>query len=297
MPGRFQTVLLTRVSAPSRTPAEGSETKAFALPRWSWVAVPVTVTIVAMAVFIMSSQMIHKTPPAVPLAATPPLGGDEPASSAAQDAATGFGLPVPGLEDPVDEPPEIAPRATAEPSPQIRAPVVTRREPPQVREPDPEPTADSGAFRQPPTAVEAEPQEVVEMPPVESIPVQPVPGTSEQVLESTSDPAPPEPAVQEEITDPVELEPEPVTRNPILMGRVEPKISAKDLKKGRGTVVLEVLVSINGTVSRVLVEQGIPGSPLESAAVAAVLHWRYEPALERGEPVAAWTTARFTFDE
>ncbi|NIS30034.1 MAG: hypothetical protein GWO04_08770 [Actinobacteria bacterium] len=45
-----------------------------------------------------------------------------------------------------------------------------------------------------------------------------------------------------------------------------------------------------------LVERGIPGSPLEAASVAAVLRWRYEPALDQDEPVESWTIATFTFD-
>ncbi len=79
------------------------------------------------------------------------------------------------------------------------------------------------------------------------------------------------------------------------MQRVEPDYTKKDLKKGGGSVMLKIRVSEQGNVTRVLIEKGLPGSPLEAAAVAAVLRWRYEPALEDGRPVESWTSAEFTF--
>jgi protein TonB len=89
---------------------------------------------------------------------------------------------------------------------------------------------------------------------------------------------------------------EPISREALLIQRVEPRVTPKDLKKGRGTIVLKVLVSSRGTVSRVLIEQGIPGSPVEAAAVSAVLRWRYEPALESDVPIESWVRAEFNFE-
>ena len=104
----------------------------------------------------------------------------------------------------------------------------------------------------------------------------------------------PEPELQDPA--PLVVTPEPITRDPILIQRIEPTVSKKDLKKGGGTVVLRVRISETGRVTRVLVDQGLSGSPLEAAAVAAVLRWLYEPALDRDAPVEAWTTAHFTFE-
>jgi protein TonB len=89
----------------------------------------------------------------------------------------------------------------------------------------------------------------------------------------------------------------PAFTEPIAISRVEPSYPAKALKKGeRGTVLLKVLVSEQGSIVRVLVEQGIPGSELEAAAISAVLRWKYQPATENGEPVKAWAKARFVFE-
>lgn len=62
-------------------------------------------------------------------------------------------------------------------------------------------------------------------------------------------------------------------------------------------MVLKVLVSERGSIVRVLVEEGIPGSELEAAAISAVLRWKYQPATESGKPVKAWAKARFVFEK
>jgi TonB family protein len=54
-------------------------------------------------------------------------------------------------------------------------------------------------------------------------------------------------------------------------------------------------VDQQGKIARVLVDEGIPGSELEGAAISAVLRWRFRPATEDGVPVKAWTTVRFVF--
>jgi protein TonB len=82
-----------------------------------------------------------------------------------------------------------------------------------------------------------------------------------------------------------------------VLERVEPTYSAAALKKADGSavIVLRVLVDEQGRISRVVVDQGLPGSELESAAISAVLRWRFQPATEGGAPVAGWTSARFEF--
>jgi len=84
---------------------------------------------------------------------------------------------------------------------------------------------------------------------------------------------------------------------PRLVSRTEPAISRKGLKRVAGqSIVLRVLVNDSGGISRVVVDQGIPGSEAEAAAITAVLGWHYEPATRDGAPVESWTTARFDFD-
>jgi protein TonB len=154
--------------------------------------------------------------------------------------------------------------------------------------------------------VEREPLEpqIQDVEPIPEPVVESTPSDPEPEPEPEPEPAPPvepirEPSTPDSTThDPVpqDAAQDPITRDPILIQRVEPQVSKKDLKKGGGTIVLRVRISESGTVTRVLVDQGLSGSPLEAAAVAAVLRWRYEPALDRDEPVEAWTIAQFTFD-
>ena len=59
--------------------------------------------------------------------------------------------------------------------------------------------------------------------------------------------------------------------------------------------MLKILVNEQGRIARVLVERGIPGSVLESAAINAVLRWQFQPATKNGQPVRAWTKASFDF--
>lgn len=60
-----------------------------------------------------------------------------------------------------------------------------------------------------------------------------------------------------------------------------------------GTVVLEALISINGTIKDLQVVQGPP--ELQQSAVDAVRTWRYRPYLLNGEPVEVRTTVNVVF--
>jgi len=84
---------------------------------------------------------------------------------------------------------------------------------------------------------------------------------------------------------------------PIPLERIEPVYSARARARGEsGTVVLNILVNEQGRVVRVVVDQGIPGSDLEAAAIDAVLRWDFRPAKEDGRPIRAWVTERFVFE-
>jgi protein TonB len=91
---------------------------------------------------------------------------------------------------------------------------------------------------------------------------------------------------------------EPVIVPPEVLQRVEPSYSAKAVKGLDNPVIaLRVLVDQQGKIARVLVQEGIPGSELEGAAISAVLRWRFRPATEDGVPVKAWTNVRFVFQK
>ena len=61
-----------------------------------------------------------------------------------------------------------------------------------------------------------------------------------------------------------------------------------------GPVVMQAIISTDGTVKRVHVLQG--DSHLRSAAVEAVYKWRYRPYLLNGRPVDVATTITVDFD-
>jgi protein TonB len=60
------------------------------------------------------------------------------------------------------------------------------------------------------------------------------------------------------------------------------------VQKIEGTVELAIAIGADGRVVSVTVVRSIP--LLDAAAIEAVRHWLFRPALRRGEPVA--TTAR-----
>jgi TonB family protein len=60
-----------------------------------------------------------------------------------------------------------------------------------------------------------------------------------------------------------------------------------------GTVLVQALVGRDGTVRDTRVVSSIP--MLDAAAVRAVQQWRFEPATDRGRPVAVWVAIPVTF--
>ncbi|MGA2219181.1 MAG: energy transducer TonB, partial [Terracidiphilus sp.] len=61
----------------------------------------------------------------------------------------------------------------------------------------------------------------------------------------------------------------------------------------QGTVVLEAIISKQGTIESLRVVSGPP--MLQQAARDAVSAWRYRPYLLNGEPVAVETTVNVVF--
>jgi periplasmic protein TonB len=65
------------------------------------------------------------------------------------------------------------------------------------------------------------------------------------------------------------------------------------VKKIEGTVVLEILIDMNGRVIRARVLQPIPA--LDAAAIQCVQQWVFSPAIKRGRPVATIAQAPVNF--
>ncbi len=91
--------------------------------------------------------------------------------------------------------------------------------------------------------------------------------------------------------------PVPVTgyqRAPVRLRMVQPVYPPEAFaQKVQGTVVLQILIGVDGRVLRATVTHGIP--QLDAAAVEAVLQWRFRPARKDGEPVPSLATAPVQF--
>jgi TonB family protein len=248
-----------------------------------------------------------------PLPAPPPLEATPlPVESATQEAPPAVITkepPAPERTPPTTEKPATEKPKQREPSPpKPAAKAAASAQPtPTVTSapPDPQPTktqpAPAEATR---TGTPATPTPKPSKPPT-AVPVAtetaptPPPTKTPAGTETRSDPAPP----PEETVKPVAAEPakpattEPVFAPPAVVERVDPKYSAKATKGiDNPVVVLRILVDERGRIARVLVDEGIPGSELESAAISAVLRWRFKPATEDNLPVKAWTSVRFVFE-
>lgn len=87
-----------------------------------------------------------------------------------------------------------------------------------------------------------------------------------------------------------------VDRAPSVIDNPTPEYDpmARQLRQ-QGTVVLNVLVSEDGSVEDVQVLREIPRSRLNDSAVRAVRRWRYEPAVKDGVRVKVWKTEAIHF--
>ncbi len=63
-----------------------------------------------------------------------------------------------------------------------------------------------------------------------------------------------------------------------------------------GYVNLKILVATNGAVDNVEVEESEPKGFFEQAAMKSVKTWKFEPAMLKGQIVAAWTTQKIKFE-
>jgi protein TonB len=65
------------------------------------------------------------------------------------------------------------------------------------------------------------------------------------------------------------------------------------MSRVEGTVILEAVIGVDGTVQDVRVLRSIP--LLDASAIEAVHQWRFTPTLLNGEPVAVVMTVTVTF--
>ena len=159
------------------------------------------------------------------------------------------------------------------------------------------------------------PQPVVEKPqvlpkplPVKPRVVTPAPPVPQQIITTTANapepvtaPAPPPPAPVAAASPPA---PAPVAAAPL----VPPNFSASYLDNPapaypplsrrvgeQGKVMLRVLVNAKGTADSVELRSSSGSSRLDDAALESVKHWRFVPARQGDQPVAAWVLIPITF--
>lgn len=63
-----------------------------------------------------------------------------------------------------------------------------------------------------------------------------------------------------------------------------------------GFVLLKILVSSSGIVENVQVEKSEPAGVFDAAAARSVRTWKFEPAIVKGQIVAAWTLQKIKFE-
>lgn len=219
--------------------------------------------------------------------------------------------PAPAQPSAVEQQEDVPPTIEVASVVQVEAPAIER---PRAVVPDPEPPV---AVVEPPRRVapDPEPPAVVTTAPLTPDPEPrtiaavevPTPAMPEPAPATVPDPAPSmlAPATTIEVATP-EL---PAASNqplafptvtgfqpPEVLDRREPVWPESVTAGGYdGAIVLKVLVSEKGRAVRVIVEESVRDTSIEAAAINAVLHWTYAPAMDEGRPVRSWAMERFEF--
>lgn len=121
------------------------------------------------------------------------------------------------------------------------------------------------------------------------------PGTAEPKPNPVVAPPPPPPP-KSEVKPPEHHSTLADRANPELVQRVNPTYPLSAKEDGvEGTVQLRVRVESDGSVGAVHVTKSAGDSRLDDAAIAAVKHWKYKPAVQNGVPRAVDTSASVTF--
>ena len=86
-------------------------------------------------------------------------------------------------------------------------------------------------------------------------------------------------------------------RPPKVVMKTAPEYPADARQKGvSGHVILRILVGASGAVESVKVDASEPSGYFDQAAMNAVRSWRFEPGLNKGQTVAAWTMQKIKFE-
>jgi len=81
---------------------------------------------------------------------------------------------------------------------------------------------------------------------------------------------------------------------PVAIEKPPPSYPAKARAAGiQGTVIVQALVGRDGEVKDARIRQSIP--ELDEAALEAVRHWKFKPALAGGVPTAVWVAIPVKF--
>lgn len=82
---------------------------------------------------------------------------------------------------------------------------------------------------------------------------------------------------------------------PVVVKKVEPQYApVAKLAKYQGSILLTIVVGVDGSVRNVEVVRGL-GLGLDEQAVEAVLQWKFSPGTKDGQPVAVKATMEFNF--
>jgi TonB family protein len=82
---------------------------------------------------------------------------------------------------------------------------------------------------------------------------------------------------------------------PVVVKQVKPRYTDEAMKaKIQGTVLLECVVDVDGTVGEIKVTRALdPG--LDEAAITALRQWQFEPGKKDGQPVRVRVETEMTF--
>lgn len=190
-------------------------------------------------------------------------------------------VPAAAITEPVIQGVMITPVAVEKPAPvsppspkskpaQTPKPVEKKKKPAETPIPLPEPVAEASS-------------------PTEAPPADPVPATetsdSAPANDSTASETPPEAPVEPPRTDARHY------RNP---APTYPRISRRLGEEG--TVVMEILITPEGTVAEARLKKSSGFSRLDKAALDIIKKWKYIPAMQGGKAISYWYTQPVTFD-
>lgn len=88
-----------------------------------------------------------------------------------------------------------------------------------------------------------------------------------------------------------------ITRKAQIIQRTNPDYPADAKSRGiGGDVYLKILIEKDGSIAQIKVESSNPPGIFDESVLKAAGLWRFEPALEKGRPVASWLGQRVRFE-